>query len=324
MTLAALIHSPGPPEAIRLEEVDLPAPGEREVRVAQHAIGVNFIDVYLRSGLYPAPQSPLVLGVEGSGIVEAVGPRVTKVKVGDRVAYAGPPVGSYCAARVIHEDRLMRLPDAVSFETAAGGLLRGLTAHMLLCSLRLTQAGDWLLVHAGAGGLGQLMTRWAVRLGARVIATVGTPGKAAIARQAGAREVLSHRDPEMARKVREITGGAGVAAAYDGIGGETFARTLECVAPFGLVASVGQAGGPVPDLPLEALGPRRSLVLARPSVMLYAAATQRYRPAAEEVLGLFADGLPVDIGAERPLEEAAAMHRDLETGGTIGSLILRP
>ncbi|HEX4709004.1 quinone oxidoreductase [Phenylobacterium sp.] len=305
-------------------EVQLPPLGPTDVLVSNRAIGVNFIDVYLRSGLYPVPQLPMLLGVEGAGVVEGVGSDVESVSPGDRVAYAGPPIGSYAAARVLPQARLIGIPDPVSFETAAAAMLRGLTAHMLLTRVRATAAGDWILVHAGAGGLGQMLTRWAVGLGARVIATVGGPEKQALAQAAGADHVLLHGDPDLAVKVREITGGLGVDAAYDGIGGDMLLRTLDCVRPFGLVASTGQAAGPIPNLPLEALGPRKALTLSRPSVMLYASDADRYRAGGAELMARLAEGLPVAIGARYPLAQARDAHEALEQGRTTGSVILIP
>lgn len=322
MIKVAHMNETGGPEVLSLAEVD-PAPlGPNEVRVRNVAAGVNFIDIYLRRGLYPIPHLPFVLGVEGAGVVDAVGAHVTMVGVGDRVAYAGPPVGSYATARALPEARLIRVPDNVALETAAGSLLRGLTAYMLLHTVRPLAAGDWVLVHAGAGGLGQMLTRWARSLGARVVASVGSPAKVALAAAAGAEHVLLHPDPDFADQVKAVTGGAGVDVAYDGLGGAMLRRTFDCVRPFGMVVSLGEAAGPIPALRVEELGPGRSLSLARPSVMAYAADTTRYRAAAEQVLMRLADGLPVEIGARYALDDVAQAHRDLEAGRTTGSIIL--
>ena len=323
MTAAVILDQTGGPDVLRLVDLELPPLGASDVLVRNVAVGVNFIDIYLRRGLYPLPRLPAVLGVEGAGVVEAVGSAVAGLKAGDRVAYAGPPVGSYMAKRVLPAARLIKVPDAVDPETAAGAMLRGLTAHMLLKQVRATTPGDWLLVHAGAGGLGQILTGWARDLGARVIATVGSDEKVALARDAGADEVLLHTDPDLAGKVRELSQG-GVHAAYDGLGGSMLQTTFDCVRPFGLAVSLGQAAGPIPPLSVEDLGPRRSIALARPSVMAYAADTERYRLAAGEVIARLEGGRPLRTAARYPLADASRAHADLEGGRTTGSVLLLP
>lgn len=323
MTQAILLDQTGGPEVLRPGEIDLPPLGPSDVRLRQAAIGVNFLDVYLRKGVYPLPAFPAVLGVEGAGVVDAVGEAVEHLRPGDRVAYGGPPLGGYAAERVMPAARLAPLPQAVGFETAAAGLFLGLTAHMLLFRVWRTEPGDWILVHAGAGGLGQVLTRWARDLGAHVIATVGSEAKIAAAQAAGAEHVLLHGDPDLAGQVRALSGG-GVQAACDGIGGSLLRTTLDCVRPFGIAASLGQAAGPIPDVSVEELGPRRAISLARPSVMAYAANPAVYAPAAAAVLARLAQGAPVQIAGAYPLAEAARAHADLEGGRTVGSVLLTP
>lgn len=316
------IHGAGGADVLVLGSVSLRAPGPGEALVRQTWAGVNFVDIYQRAGLYPLPGLPATLGVEAVGVVEALGAGVAGVAVGQRVAWAGPPVGGYAQARLISAERLLPLPDAVGDETAAAALFRGITAHMLLREVRPVGPGDVLLVHAAAGGLGQMLIQWAARLGARTIGVVGGAAKAEIAAAAGADEVIDRTAEDFVAGVRRITGGRGVDVVYDGVGGDTLLKSLDCARPFGLVASIGQASGALPDIPLTALGPKRSLALARPSVFAYAADPARYRAAAAALFGLLQDGLEVSIGAAFPLAEAAAAHRALEAGETSGSILL--
>ena len=308
----ALTAEPYPPET--------PAPGE--VRIHHEAIGVNFIDVYHRRGVYPLPL-PGVPGVEGAGIVERVGDGVTGLKPGDRVAYAGPPVGAYAATRVLPATRLVRLPDGLSSRIAAATLVKGLTARMLLSRTCPVGPGAVLLVHAAAGGLGLILTRSAKRLGAVVIGTVGSDAKAALARENGADHVIVGRGADFSAAVAELTAGRGVDFAIDGVGGKTLAKTLACVRKFGVVASIGEVAGPIPPIPVEALGPVRSLSLARPSVMAYAAEADLYPEAAAAALDEIAMSPPAAV-TDYPLSEAATAHADLEAGRTAGSLVLIP
>ena len=313
----------GGPDVLVVAEVDIPDPGAGHVRIRHSTIGVNFVDIYHRAGLYPLPSLPAVLGVEGAGVVEAVGDGVVDLPPGDRVAYAGTPPGSYAEVRNIPRSRLVRLPDDISERVGGSTMLRGLTVHMLLRKVHPISAGDFVLVHAAAGGLGQMLTRWAKRLGAVVIGTEGSKGKFDIAREAGADTVLLRDASNWPTTVRELSDGKGVHLAVDGIGGDNLARTLATVRPFGTVASVGQAGGPVPPLHVDELGPVRSASLSRPSVIAYANDPALYRRAAEELFAVLGDGLVNPIGAEYPLSEAARAHADLEAGRTTGSVILR-
>jgi NADPH:quinone reductase len=324
MIQAIRLHRPGGPEALVPEPIELSDPGPGMVRVRHSAIGVNYVDIYHRAGLYPLPSLPAIPGVEGAGIVEAVGPDVENVRPGDRVAYAGLPAGSYAVARLIAADRLISLPDTIPERTAAALMLRGITAHMLLHRVYRVRPGDTLLVHAAAGGLGLILTQWAKRLGAVVIGTVGDRGKAALAQSHGLDHAILYRKRDFVAEVRTLTGGRGVDAAFDGIGGEILLRTFDAVRPFGLVVSTGQAGGPVPPLALEQLGPRRSLCLARPSVFAYIADPASYAQAAHDLFAVVADGLTVSVGAEYRLEEAAQAHCDLEARRTMGSILLIP
>jgi len=314
----------GGPEVLRLEEVELPAPGPGEVRLRQTAIGVNYVDVYHRAGLYPLPL-PGVPGVEGAGVVESVGPGVEHLRPGERVAYMGLPPGGYAEARILPATRLVRVPAALDDRTAAAMMARGITAHMLLRRVTPISPGKTVLVHAAAGGLGLLLTQWARRLGATVIGTAGSQEKAELAKAHGAHHVVLYREVDFVAAVRELTSGRGVDVAYDGVGGDVLRRTLDCVRPFGMVVSVGQASGALPQIGLEELGPRRSIGLFRPSVLAYAADLNAYAEAARELIPLVAEGaLKIEIGQTFPLREAAAAHRALEAGRTVGSVLLVP
>jgi NADPH2:quinone reductase len=322
MTIEIQMKRAGGPEVLVAADADVPDPGPGEVRIRQSTIGVNFIDIYHRTGLYPLSKLPAVLGVEGAGVVEAVGDGVVDLHAGDRVAYAGMPPGGYAEVRNIPRARLVRLPDDIPERVGGSTMLRGLTVHMLLRKVHPISEGDFVLVHAAAGGLGQMLARWAKRLGAVVIGTVGSKGKIAIAQEAGADAVLLRDASDWPTAIRELADGKGVHLAVDGIGGDNLARTLSTVRPFGTVASVGQAGGPIPPLRVEELGPIRSASLSRPSVIAYTNDPALYRPAAEELFAVLRDGLVNPIGAEYPLRDAARAHADLEAGRTTGSVIL--
>ncbi|MDJ0388690.1 quinone oxidoreductase [Roseomonas sp. E05] len=322
MTLVVQIRATGGPEVLVPAQQDLPRPAAGEVRLRQEAAGLNYVDVYHRTGLYLVPGLPAVIGVEGAGVVEELGAGVEGLAVGDRAAYAGLPVGGYAEARLIPAARLIRLPEAVATRSAAGAMLRGVTAHMLLHRVHALQPGETVLIHAAAGGLGLILAQWAKRLGATVIGTVGSEAKAELARRHGVDHAILYDRTDFVAGAREITGGTGVDYAIDGIGGDTLLRTLDCVRPFGTVASVGQAGGPVPALRVAELGPRRSLALARPSVFAYAADPAAYRMAAKAFLALLQTGLRVEIGAGFPLRDAAQAHRALEARRTTGSSLL--
>jgi NADPH:quinone reductase len=322
MPIAITLTRPGVPDVLTPEDIVVAAPKSGEVRIRQEVIGVNFVDIYFRNGLYPLPAYPAVLGLEGAGFVEAVGPETAGLRPGDRVAYAGYPLGGYAEVRVLPAARLVRLPDHVSLRVAGSTMLRGLTAHMLLHKTHPLRAGDWVLVHAAAGGLGQLVTRWARRLGGRVIGTVGSQTKAHIAREAGAEAVLLHSASDWVEQVRRIADGKGVHLAVDGIGGSMLAQTLGAVRPFGVVASLGQPAGPIPAVRVEELSSPRAIALSRPSVLAYVNDPEFYRQGSAALLAALEDGLTNTIGAEYPLREAASAHADLEAGRTTGSVIL--
>jgi NADPH2:quinone reductase len=324
MDIMVRMTGAGGPDRLELAANPSEEPGSGEIRLRHEAIGVNFLDIYHRTGRYPLPSLPAVLGVEGAGVIEAVGSGVTRLTVGDRVAYAGTPIGAYAATRLLPETRAVLLPAGIPARLAAASMLKGLTAHMLMTRTYPVGPQSTVLVHAAAGGLGGLLTRWAKHLGAVVIGAVGSVEKADFARAAGADHVIVGRNADIVAEVGRITAGRGVDFAIDGIGGTTLAKTLGCVRKFGTVASIGQAAGPVPPLAVELLGPPRSLSLARPSVMTYAAETETYQRAAVEVFELLQAGIAPTIGGEYALADAAQAHTDLEAGRSTGSLLLLP
>jgi len=322
-TKVVRVRTPGGVEQFEIADVELPPPAADDIRIRQAAIGVNFVDIYQRSGLYPMPAANIP-GVEGVGVITAVGANVTSLSVGERIAYAGAPVGAYASERNLPGWRAIRLPPALSDEQVASAFVKGITAHMLLYRVYPVGPGTTVLAHSAAGGLGQLLTRWAVHLGATVIGTVGSETKAEIARQAGAQHVIVGRDADFGARVAELTKGRGVDVAYDGVGGATLAKTFACVRPFGAVASIGQAAGPIPPVDVLELGPRRSLMLARPSVMAYMNEADAYRDAAEAVLDALQSGILRGEGRAYRLSDAAQAHADLEAGRSSGALYLKP
>lgn len=317
------LKAPGGADQLENATMQLPPLQPDEIRIRQTAIGVNFIDIYQRMGLYPLPPAAIP-GVEAAGVVTAVGANVTSPEVGNRVVYAGAPVGAYASERNLPAWRAVRLPSSIADEAAASVFVKGITAHMLLHRVYPVGSGTIVLAHSAAGGLGQLLTRWAVHLGATVIGTVGSEVKAEIARAAGAHHVIVGRDADFVRAVADLTAARGVDVAYDGVGGATLAKTLQCVRPFGVVASIGQSAGVIPPVDVEDLGPRRSLMLARPSVMAYMNVQEDYRSAAEAVLSAVQGGILRSAGKSYRLSEAAQAHADLEGGRTSGSLYLVP
>jgi NADPH2:quinone reductase len=322
MAIVVQMKQAGGAEVLEVAEAAVADPGRGEVRIRQTGIGVNFIDIYQRSGLYPLAM-PAVLGVEGAGVVTAVGPDVTGLKAGDRIFYGGI-TGAYASERLLPAWRAIPLPDGVSDSVGATAMARGATAHMLTTRIFTVGAGTVALVHSAAGGLGTLLVKWAKRRGATVIGTVGSAAKAAIARDAGADHVIVGRDADFAREVAGLTGGRGADVAYDGVGGTTLQKTFDCVRPFGVVASIGQASGPIPLISVEELGPRRSIMLARPSVMRYMSDPESYRAAAADIVAMIAAGIVQDVGRSYPLAQAAAAQADLEAGRTTGCLVLAP
>jgi len=323
MATAIRLKAPGGADQLESVTIELPPPQPDEIRIRQTAIGVNFIDIYQRSGLYPLPPAAIP-GVEAVGLVTAVGANVTSSRVGDRVAYAGAPVGAYVSERNLPAWRAINLPDSVSDASVASVFVKGITAHMLLQRVYLVGPGTAVLIHSAAGGLGQLLTRWARHLGATVIGTVGSDIKAAIARDAGAQHVIVGRDADFTGAVADLTDARGVDVAYDGVGGNTLAKTLQCVRPFGVVASIGQSAGAIPPINVDDLGPRRSLMLVRPSVMAYLNSREDYRIAADAVLAAAQEGILRSEGKAYRLGDVAQAHADLEGGQSAGSLYLVP
>jgi NADPH:quinone reductase len=325
MTHAIRIHAPGGPEVMRWDQVDVGAPGPGEIRLRQTAVGLNFIDVYQRSGLYPLPALPAVLGMEAAGVVEAVGPGVADLRAGDRVAYASLPVGAYAEARLMPADRVIRLPDDVTDQQAAAMMLKGLTAHYLLRRTFHVTPGDAILIHAAAGGVGLIVCRWAKHLGATVIGTVGSDAKAELARAHGCDHPIVYTREDLPKRVRELTGGEGVAVVYDSVGKDTFVASLDCLRPLGMMVSFGNASGPVPAFEPAMLASRGSLFFTRPSLMTYTAKAEDYRAAAEELFSVVTTGIvPIEINQTYPLRDAAEAHRDLEARKTTGSTVLLP
>lgn len=324
MTKIIRMQQVGGPEVMEYVDVDLPAPGAGEALVRHKACGLNFIDVYFRSGLYPQPL-PAGLGMEGAGIVEAVGPGVSHVKPGDRVAYAGRPIGAYAEARVMPVDNLVKLPDSISFETAAAMMLQGLTVQYLFHRTFPLKGGETILFHAAAGGVGLIACQWARAIGVTMIGTVGSDEKGELAKAHGCTHVINYNTENFARRVREITEGKGVPVVYDSIGKDTFIGSLDCLAPLGMMVSFGNASGPVPEFSLNELASRGSLFITRPSLMNYTAKRSDLEQMAAQLFGMIESGkIKVDIRQTYPLREVAQAHRDLEARKTTGSTILIP
>jgi NADPH2:quinone reductase len=317
------IHETGGPEVLRWEEVEVERPGPGEVLLRQTAIGLNYIDTYHRTGLYPL-ELPAVLGREAAGVVVEAGQGVALFKAGDRAAYALHP-GAYAETRLIRADRLVPLPATVDDRTAAAVMLKGLTAHYLLRRTHRVRPGETILIHAAAGGVGLIACQWAKHLGATVIGTVGTPRKAAMAREHGCDHPILYDQEDLVARVREITAGRGVGVVYDSVGRATFERSLDCLAPLGLLVSFGQSSGAVPPLSLGVLAQKGSLFLTRPTLATYIAERDDLLRASAELLDLVASGvLRVEVGQTYPLEDAARAHADLESRGTTGSSVLLP
>ena len=324
MPNAIRIHQTGGPEVLTWETVDLPAPAAGEATVRHHAIGLNFIDTYHRTGLYPLPL-PSGIGLEGAGVVEAVGAGVTEVKVGDRVAYAGGPVGAYAEVRNIPAHRLLKLPDAIAFDTAAAMMLQGLTAAYLLRRTYRVQPGDAVLIHAAAGGVGLIACQWAKALGATVIGTVGSPAKAELAKAHGCDHVINYSTENFTQRVREITGGEGVPVVYDGVGKDTFMGSLDSLRPLGMLVTYGNASGPVPPFDLLQLSQKGSLFVTRPTIVHYTAKRADLEALGAELFEIVASGkVRIEVNQTYPLKDAAQAHRDLEARKTTGSTILVP
>ncbi|OYV37267.1 MAG: quinone oxidoreductase [Rhodospirillales bacterium 20-64-7] len=323
MTKAIRIHANGGPEVMVWEDVPTPSPGPGEALIKHEAIGLNFIDVYFRTGLYKAPTMPLIIGQEGAGVVLAVGPGVTGLAEGDRVAYAGP-LGGYATERVIPADRLVKLPDNISFQTGAAMMLQGMTAQYLLRRTYTVKAGDTIVVHAAAGGVGLIMCQWAKHLGATVIGVVSSAEKAELAKAHGAAHtVIGHAG--LVEDVKRITGGAMVPVVYDSVGKDTFNASLDCLAPLGLMVSYGNASGPVPPVELGILAAKGSLFLTRPTLATYTSKRADLERVSADLFDVVGSGaVKIQVNQTFPLKDAGAAHIALEARKTTGSTVLVP
>lgn len=324
MPHAIRLHQTGGPEVLRWEAVDVGAPGPGEARLRHHAVGLNFIDTYHRSGLYPLPL-PAGIGLEGAGVVEAVGEGVTAVAPGDRVAYAGGPPGAYSEVRLLPAERLVRLPDSLSFESGAAMMLQGLTAAYLLRRTYRVEKGDTVLIHAAAGGVGLIACQWAKALGATVIGTVSSEEKAELARAHGCDHPILYTRESFPERVRELTGGQGVPVVYDGVGKDTFLGSLDSLRPLGLMVSFGNASGPVGALDPLLLSQKGSLFFTRPTLFHYTAARADLEALAAELLGVVTSGqVKIEVHQRFPLRDAAQAHRALESRQTTAATVLLP
>jgi NADPH:quinone reductase len=324
MPKAIRLSQTGGPDVLKWEDVPVGEPAAGQARVRHTAIGVNFIDTYHRSGLYPIPL-PGGLGSEGAGVVEAVGPGVAHVRPGDRVAYAGGPPGSYAEVRVMSADRLVRIPDGISDPQAAAMMLKGMTVQYLIRRTYKVQPGDTVLFHAAAGGVGLIACQWLKALGATVIGTVGSDEKAALARAHGCDHPIVYTREDFPVRVRELTGGAGVPVVYDSVGKSTFQGSLDSLRPFGLLVSFGNASGPVPPFELGILAPKGSLYVTRPTLATYTATRTDLEATANELFDVVRSGkVKVEVRQTYKLRDAQQVHRDLEARTTTGSTVMVP
>ena len=325
MTLAVRIDQHGGPEELRLVDVQVGDPGPGEIRIRHKAVGLNYIDVYHRTGLY-ALAMPATIGMEGAGIVEAVGEGVTHLAAGDRAAYASQPPGSYCEARVMPAKNVCKLPDAISFETGAAMMLKGLTAQYLLKRTLPVQGlkeGDFVLFHAAAGGVGLIACQWAKALGLQLIGTAGSDAKCALAKAHGAAHVINYGTEDLAARVKDITGGRGVKVVYDSVGKDTWDKSLDCLSPFGLMASFGNASGPVAPFSPGILGPKGSIYVTRQTLFTHIATRESTQQMADELFAVVASGqVNIRIDQRYPLADVQQAHRDLEARKTTGSTLL--
>ncbi len=324
MAKAIRFHKTGGPEVMQLEEVAVGDPGAGQARIRHTAIGVNFIDTYHRSGLYPMPM-PSGLGSEGAGVVEAVGPGVTGLKPGDRVAYTGNPAGSYSEARLYAADRLVGIPEGISDQQAASMMLKGMTVQYLISRTFKVKAGDTVLWHAAAGGVGLIACQWLKALGVTVIGTAGSDAKTALAKQAGCAHVINYSTENFAQRVKEITGGKGVPVVYDSVGKSTWEGSLDCLQPRGMMVSFGNASGAVAPVNIGILAQKGSLFLTRPTLVNYTATRADLEETAKSLFDVVASGkVKIEVSGTYKLADAAQAHRDLEGRKTTGSIILAP
>ncbi len=325
LSRAIHIEQHGGPEQLKLVEVSVGQPGPGEVRIRHHAVGLNFIDVYQRSGLYPM-NLPVQLGMEAAGVIEAVGEGVNHLQVGDRAAYASQPSGAYCEVRVLPAKCVCKLPDSISFETGAAMMLKGLTAQYLL-KRTLPQGGlnpgDFVLFHAAAGGVGLIACQWARAMGLQLIATAGSDAKCALAQENGAVAAINYVAEDFLVRVKEITQGKGVKVVYDSVGKDTWDKSLDCLAPFGLMASFGNASGPVAPFSPGILGPKGSIYVTRQTLFTHIATRESTQTMADDLFGVVSSGqVKIHIDQRYPLEEVQQAHRDLEARKTTGCTIL--
>jgi len=320
MTHAIRVHELGGPEVLKWEEIEVGEPGPGEVKIGQEAAGLNYIDVYHRTGLYPQPL-PFTPGTEGAGVVESIGPDVSGLSPGDRVAYAGP-VGGYAEERLIAADRLIKLPHAISSEQAAAMMLQGMTAHMLLRSVHRVQRGETILIHAAAGGVGLIVCQWAKALGATVIGTVGSDAKAELARAHGCDHPIVYTRQDFVAEVDRITGGAKLPVVYDSVGKDTFLQSLDCLAPRGMMVTFGNSSGPVDPIEPGILAQKGSLFLTRPTLFTYSARRADLETAARELFEVVESGkVKIEVKQRFALKDAAEAHRALEARRTSGSTV---
>jgi NADPH2:quinone reductase len=324
MVAAVRVHKPGGPEALTYEDIDIGAPGAGQVRIKHHASGINYIDVYFRMGMYPAPSLPFVAGNEGAGEVTAVGEGVKDLKVGDRVAYVHA-MGGYAAERLLPAERAVKLPAGISYEQAAGMMLKGMTAQYLVRRVHKVAKGDTILVHAAAGGVGLILCQWGNHLGATVIGTAGTKDKAALAKANGAHHTILYRDENFPARVKEITGGKLCHVVYDGVGKDTFPASLDCIRPLGVFASFGSASGPIEAFNINLLAQKGSLFATRPTLNTYTATREDLLATANDLFAVVSSGgVKIPVNQKYPLKDAQKAHRDLESRATTGSSILVP
>ena len=325
MVKAIRIHRTGGPDAMRWEDVEVGAPGPGEVRIRHEAVGLNYIDVYFRTGLYPAPSLPFSPGMEGAGVVEAVGEGVDALAVGDRIAYAAPPVGSYAEQRLMPADKVVKVPAGIDSRQAAAMMLQGMTVEYLLRRTYPVRAGETILFHAAAGGVGLIACQWAKHLGATVIGTVGSDEKAELARAHGCHHTIVYTREDFTERVRELTDGAGVPVVYDAVGRDTFAGSLDCLRPRGMLVSFGQSSGKIDPFDVGILSAKGSLYVTRPTLMTYTASRADLEASAQALFDVVAGGaVRVTVNQTFPLAEAADAHRALESRRTTGSTILVP
>ena len=323
MVHAIRIHQNGGPEVMQWESVEVGEPGPGQVRLKQHAVGVNYIDTYQRSGLYKMPL-PFITGNEGAGEVVAVGPGVTEFKVGDRGAYASP-VGSYAEERLMPVDRLVKLPDSIDYKTGAAMMLQGMTVRYLLRQTYKVGKDTTMLLHAAAGGIGLIASQWAKHLGATVIGTVSTPDKAELAKAAGCTHVINYKTEDFAKRTRELTNGHGVDVVYDAVGKDTYPASLDCLKPLGLFVSFGNASGAITNFDILALSAKGSLYATRPTLVTYTAKREDLLANANELFDVVSKGIvKINVNHTYPLKDAAKAHADLEARKTTGSIVLLP